>query len=86
MEKAGLISELELQPKFQLKCGGESILLRSKRYKNGRKASYRADFSYHDHDTGERIVEDVKGFFTPLSALKIGIVEAEYGVRVVIVR
>ena len=85
LEKAGSISLLCLQPKFWLKCGGKDILIKSDRYPNGRRASYRADFEFID-DKGERHVEDVKGFDTSGSRLRRAIVEAEYGVRVEIVR
>lgn len=86
LEGAGKIGELTVQPKFPLKCGEFDIKIRSDRYKNGRKVSYFADFSYNDYEKAERIVEDVKGFDTAVSRLKRAIVEAQYGVRVVIVR
>lgn len=86
LQSVNKIGELTLQPKFWLKCGKHYILKRSKRYPNGRKCSYRADFSYNDRELGERIVEDVKGYDTSESRLRRAIVEAQYGVRVVIVR
>lgn len=85
LERKGKITCLELQPKFWLRCGNKDILIRSERYPNGRKASYRADFSFVD-DQGVEHVEDVKGFDTSGSRLRRAIVEAEYGVRVEIVR
>lgn len=81
----GKIKDLTLQPKFWLKCGGKDILIKSERYPNGRRASYRADFKFVD-DRGVEHVEDVKGFDTSGSRLRRAIVEAEYGVRVEIVR
>ena len=81
----GKIKDLTLQPKFWLKCGGKDILIKSERYPNGRRASYRADFAFVD-DRGAEHVEDVKGFDTSGSRLRRAIVEAEYGVRVEIVR
>lgn len=86
MENSGDIKDLELQPKFELRCGGTPVLVRSERYFNGRKASYKADFRYYDNKLDEEIVEDVKGHLIYTSALKIGMIEAEYGVRVVLVR
>lgn len=77
---------MKLQPKFPLYIGDNPILIRSERYPNGRKASYRADFVYQDHDRNERVVEDVKGVDTSESRLRRAIVEAQYGVRVEIVR
>jgi len=85
LEKGGKISDLKLQPKFWLKCGGRDVLIRSERYPNGRRASYKADFEFID-DRGKKHVEDVKGMDTNASRLRRAMVEAEYGVRVEIVR
>ncbi len=85
LRRAGEISELVLQPKFWLKCGGKDVLIRSEGYPNGRRASYRADFQYLDHATSTTIVEDVKGMDTSESRLRRAMVEAEYGVRVVVI-
>lgn len=85
LARDGKITELKLQPKFWLKCGESDVLIRSERYPNGRRASYRADFEYID-DRGVKHVEDVKGMDTNVSRLRRAMVEAEYGVRVEIVR
>ena len=85
LQRAGEISELEVQPPFQLKCGGKPVLIRSEGYPNGRVAKYVGDFAYVDH-AGHRVVEDVKGKDLPLSRLKRALVEAEYGVVVKVVR
>lgn len=53
-ELAGLISDIELQPKFPLVPGVE----------------YRADFAYTDKRTGERVVSDAKGVETPEFKIK----------------
>lgn len=81
----GEISDLELQPVFRLEIGDKPILLRSERYPNGRRCSYVADFRYRDLITGNWVVEDVKGMDTPLSKLKRGIVEAQYGIIVKVI-
>lgn len=81
----GKITELKLQPKFWLKCGKNDIKIRSGRYPNGRRTSYKADFEYID-DRGVTHVEDVKGMDTNVSRLRRAIVEAQYGIRVEIVR
>lgn len=64
LEKAGMIKDLELQPKFELiptiKTDKETL----------RKVSYYADFKYIDTQTGKEIVEDVKGFKTDVYKLK----------------
>lgn len=79
------ISDLELQPKFPLKCGDKDVLIRSNGYPNGRKAAYIADFRYHCNVTGRTVVEDVKGMDTPVSRLKRAFVEAQYGIRITLV-
>lgn len=83
LARAGEIINLELQPKFPLGTDEAPVLLRSARYPNGRRASYFADFAYLEK--GERVVEDTKGMDTPLSKLKRAVVEAQYGIRIVII-
>lgn len=63
--KAGVISELKLQPRFDLiingcKCG-----------------FYKADFEYIEN--GKIVVEDVKGKKTPVYNLKKKLIKAIYG-------
>lgn len=57
LEKGGVISDLQRQVKYVLipsqKEGKKTI---------ERECSYRADFVYTDNETGETIVEDVKGY------------------------
>ena len=57
LEKGGIISDLQRQVKFVLipsqKEGKKTI---------ERECSYYADFIYHDNETGETVVEDVKGY------------------------
>lgn len=59
LERAGEISELKLQPKFDLIVDGVKI------------ARYFGDFAYLDKKSGERIVEDVKGYITTDCKLKL---------------
>ena len=72
MEQAGLIKDLEtqkpyeLQPKFR------------KNDKTIRAITYYADFVYIDTQTGETIVEDVKGFKTEIYQLKKKLFEYKY--------
>lgn len=64
LEKAGLISNLQLQPKFELQ---------SKFRHNGKTELaiyYIADFSYQDKSEVKIIVEDVKGVETDVFKLK----------------
>lgn len=70
MERAGAISNLELQPSLDLIV-------------NGMKCGfYKADFSYLDVRTGEAILEDVKGFKTPIYRLKKKLVKAIHGIEI----
>lgn len=64
--KAGQIRNLELQPKFTIALNGRKVF------------TYRADFSYFEGQS--RVIEDVKGFRTPVYRLKKKIVEAQLGV------
>jgi hypothetical protein len=85
---AGVISKLTLQPKYPLGSDDKPVLQRSGRYPNGRRVSYLADFRYVDLSTGRTgkyVIEDVKGMDTPLSKLKRAVVEAQYGIRIVLV-
>jgi len=81
---AGEIEGITLQPGFKLGTDDAPVLMRSARYPNGRRASYFADFKYKCKD-GREIIEDVKGMDTPLSKLKRAVVEAQYGIRIVLV-
>lgn len=82
---AGEIDNLKLQPRYPLMCGANHIRIRNK-HGQPRNSYYYADFEYRDCKSKETIVEDVKGFDTPVSRLKRAIIEAQTGVRVVIVR
>lgn len=79
LEKAGEISGLELQPVYELTVetyAGDEIIGR-----------YRADFRYFVRDRktgriGDSVVEDAKGFKTPLYRWKKKHVEAQYGIEI----
>ena len=69
LEKSGVISHLELQPRYDCVVNGKKI------------CSYRADFRYFNDQNS--VVEDVKGFKTPVYRLKKKLVEALYpGIRI----
>ena len=74
MQQAGVISELECQPKFSIGIRGRWV------------CDVYLDFSYRDKATAIHY-EDVKsaGTNTPLSRLKRKLVEAEYGITVELV-
>ncbi len=84
LQRAKMISKLELQPKFKLGTDVSPILIRSRGYPNGRRAVYLADFRYLDH-AGDTVIEDVKGIDNPLSRLKRAIVEAQYRVIIALI-
>lgn len=63
LEKSGEISDLRLQPKYELQ---EGFAYRGKRI---RSITYIADFAYTSK-SGEKIVEDVKGMKTDVYQMK----------------
>lgn len=84
LEEAGEISHLERQPSFKLYGKSGPVLIKSTRYKNGRHATYLADFAYFCSKRDKRIVEDVKGMRTKEFILKKAITEACYpGIEIV---
>lgn len=64
LESKGLISNLELQPKFSFDTNGKHI------------CNYIADFRFKYG--GETFVEDVKGYMTPVFRLKHKMLKAFY--------
>lgn len=84
LERAGFITGLELQPKFEFIVHGKPVLIRSKGYPNGRKATYKADFRYFCLKRNAKIIEDVKSSATRTEAdvLRRALVEAIYGIKV----
>ena len=82
MERAKLIRDLKLQPRYPLGFDDCPILIKSDGYPNGRRAVYVADFKYYDVFADQVVVEDVKGVDTPISRLKRAIVEATYKIEI----
>ncbi len=82
LQKAGKIFDLELQPVYKLGTDENPIVILSTGYPNGRRVQYRADFRYRDADTGQIVVEDVKGFDTPAARLKRAVVEWQYKIAI----
>jgi hypothetical protein len=71
LQRSGVIMALELQPVFQLFVKtGKSV------------GKYKADFKYFDLARKQWIVEDSKGFRTPVYRLKKKIVEEVYKIRI----
>jgi len=68
MERARAISNLRLQPRYELRVHGELV------------ATYVGDFAYLQG--GKEVVEDCKGFKTPVYRLKAKLLKACYGIEV----
>ncbi len=65
LQMAGEITDLVLQPKFKIYKGFTD------RYgKKRQPIHYLADFQYFEIETGEVVVEDTKGFDTPVFSMK----------------
>ena len=64
MEKAGLITNLVLQPKFEI------LKSFKRRGKTHRKIEYIADFRYFDNERQAEVIEDVKGVSTDVFNIK----------------
>jgi len=79
LEKAGEIHDLRLQPRFELNAAAGS--LRTPTGAHRKVGEYRADFAYTD-TLGAHVVEDVKGFKTPLYRWKAKHMAAQYGIQV----
>jgi len=79
LERAGEITDLELQPKIPIEIGGVRVMMKSKRYSNGRQLVYKADFRYYCCKERRFIIEDVKmqsGHRTELYKIKRALVQA----------
>ena len=64
MEKAGLITNLVLQPKYEI------LKSFKRRGKTHRKIEYIADFGYFDNERQAEIIEDIKGISTDVFNIK----------------
>ena len=66
--RAGAITDLELQPRFDLHVNGIKV------------ATYIGDFAFCEN--GYRVVEDVKGVRTPVYRLKAKLMKAIHGITI----
>ena len=82
LEKAGEIAGLERQREVKLVIDGRAVLMRSARYPNGRPCRYTADFAYFQ--AGKRVLEEFKGFDNAESRLRRAVVEAIYGIEIIV--
>lgn len=84
LQRAGEISDLQRQVKFELSTGGidpTKIMVGKNRDK---VAVYTADFVYIEN--GQKIIEDVKGYQDEASKFRIRVFEALYDVEVKIMK
>ena len=70
LKRAKEIVGLEFQYKMPIFVGGRKI------------CTYIADFRYQLRDTGQDVIEDVKGVKTSVYSLKKKLVEATYGITI----
>jgi hypothetical protein len=76
LKRGGVISDLELQPKFPITIGGIPIQFVTGKGQPGRQMIYVADFRYRDNETGRIIIEDVKGTRTDVFKIKRALMAA----------
>ncbi|KPK74209.1 MAG: hypothetical protein AMJ84_00005 [Acidithiobacillales bacterium SM23_46] len=79
MQRAGVIRDLTVHPRYAITIGGTPIKIRSAGYPNGRHLTYVADFEYHDLERSKLVIEDVKmqsGFRTEVYKIKKALMEA----------
>ena len=82
LEKAGKITELQLQKEFELipaQYEGKG----KQRKCIERAVKYKADFYYFDFDTGRYVCEDTKGFKTKEYILKRKMMLYMVGIRII---
>ena len=76
MERAGEITDLRRQVRYEInqpyEIAGKKI----------RGIYYVADFVYYDNETGEPIVEDVKGMRTDVYKIKKKLFESKYNIEI----
>ena len=90
MKEAQRYAELRLLERGKviadLRCQVEFMLIPSWRDENGkvieRAVRYVADFVYKDLKTGEKVVEDTKGFKTKEYIIKRKLMLQVYGIRI----
>lgn len=91
LEQAGEVWDVEVHPRYPLYAPSTSGYATRAAHALSRKGvfrigEYRADFKYRDRHTMPYVVEDVKGFDTPLSRWKRKHAEAQYGITIEVIR
>lgn len=86
LERAGEISDLQLQVKFELiPTQFEEVEVNGKIRRGKcieRSISYYADFTYKDNSTGETVVEDAKGMKTEVYKIKKKLMLYIHGIKI----
>ena len=91
LERCGAISNLELQKVYELIPAQYEMYERygknGQRLKDGKKCIekscvYKADFVYIDNETGQQVVEDVKGFRTKEYKIKKKLMLYIHGIKI----
>ncbi len=88
LEQAGTIKDLQRQVKYVLIPAQYAPDIIGKRggHKRGklleRECSYVADFVYTDTESGQTVVEDVKGFRTEVYKIKKKLLLERYGIQI----
>ena len=79
LEKAGVVKDIEIQPKFAL-C----VPLHGRTNVHVKVGTYRADFRYREGPRGILVIEDVKSAGTRTTAYRLRkrMVEAQYGITI----
>ena len=78
---AGMIDNLEVHPRYEILPAHIHPVTKRKI----RAIYYEADFRYVDAETGQTVVEDVKGAQTPVFKLKRKLVEHKYQIEIVLI-
>lgn len=93
LERAGEITDLELQPVFVLQPSFKvktTVLTPEGRKRTKtrtvRAITYRADFRYTEADTGQVVVEDVKGVETEVFKIKAKMLLHVHGIEIRLVK
>ena len=91
LERCGAITNLELQKVYELIPAQYELYERygknGQRLKDGKKCIekscvYKADFVYIDNETGQQVVEDVKGFRTKEYKIKKKLMLYIHGIKI----
>lgn len=82
LERTGVITNLRRQVALPLVIKGRPVKIRSAGFPNGRPAIYTVDFTYTEN--GLEVFEEYKAFDTPDARLRRAVVEAIYGIEIVV--